>query len=106
MRRGRQTKRVLKEAFADLLPPAIRTRGKMGFGVPLGAWFRGDLRSYLLDHLTGDARMFAYVDRAAVDRLVEEHGRGERDHGQKLWALLTLEIWLRQLGAAALRRAA
>lgn len=106
LRRGRQTKRVLKEAFANLLPPAIRRRGKMGFGVPLGAWFRGDLRSYLLDHLSGDARMFAYVERAAVDRLVGEHGRGERDHGQKLWALLTLEIWLRQLGAAALRRAA
>ncbi len=106
LRRGRQTKRVLKAAFADLLPPAIYNRGKMGFGLPLGAWFRGDLRGYLLDHLGGGARLFEYVDRTAVDRLLGEHDRSVRDHGQKLWALLTLEIWLRQLASAALRRAA
>src|SRR5262249_18789382 len=37
---------ILREAFADLVPAAIMTRRKMGFGVPLGRWFRGELRSY------------------------------------------------------------
>ncbi|HEY2744573.1 MAG TPA: asparagine synthase-related protein, partial [Polyangia bacterium] len=100
-RRGLETKRVLKHAFADLLPPEIRARGKMGFGVPLGAWFRGELRDYLRDQLSERARLWQWIDRAAASRIVDEHERGVRDHGQKLWLLLTLEIWLRTLTARA-----
>src|SRR5213594_728762 len=46
---GRRTKVILREAFADLVPAEINRRGKMGFGVPLGAWFRGELRDYVRD---------------------------------------------------------
>jgi asparagine synthase (glutamine-hydrolysing) len=101
VRRGRDTKRILKHAFADVLPAEIRTRGKMGFGVPLGTWFRGELRDYLRDHLVGEARIMQWLDRSAVAALVDEHGRGVRDHGQRLWLLLTLEIWLRSLDGVA-----
>ena len=45
--RGMRTKAILKEAFADLLPPAIGARRKMGFGVPLDHWFRSELRGML-----------------------------------------------------------
>jgi asparagine synthase (glutamine-hydrolysing) len=38
-RRGLRTKRILREGFKDLIPPAIQRRGKMGFGAPLGQWF-------------------------------------------------------------------
>ena len=106
LRRGRQTKLILKHAFRDLLPDAILRRSKMGFGVPLGTWFRNDLRNYLRDHLAGDARLYAYLDRAVVAAIVDEHERRVRDHGQKLWALLTLEIWLRSLAQPALGAAA
>jgi asparagine synthase (glutamine-hydrolysing) len=106
LRRGRDTKIVLKHAFADLLPEAITRRGKMGFGVPLGAWFRTDLRAYLRDRLADGARLYEYVDRAAVARLLDEHDRGARDHGQKLWALLALEVWLRSLSVKAASTAA
>jgi asparagine synthase (glutamine-hydrolysing) len=101
LRRGRDTKRVLKQAFADLLPPQIMTRGKMGFGVPLGAWFRNDLREYLHDRLGDGARLWQWLDRRAGQAILDEHQRGARDHGQKLWLLLTLEVWLRQLAAGA-----
>jgi asparagine synthase (glutamine-hydrolysing) len=74
--------------------------------VPLGAWFRGDLRDYLRDHLGDGARLWQWLDRARVGTLLDEHQRGQRDHGQKLWALLTLEIWLRQLAAPARAAAA
>jgi asparagine synthase (glutamine-hydrolysing) len=99
LRRGRETKRVLKQAFADLLPDAIRTRGKMGFGIPLGTWFRGSLRNYLYDHLGPGARVDAYLDRGALSRLIGEHANGAADHGHRLWTLLTLEIWLRAVAA-------
>jgi asparagine synthase (glutamine-hydrolysing) len=96
LRRG-QTKYILKRAFSDVLPEAIRTRGKMGFGVPLGAWFRGELRDYIRDLvLAPDARLRDVIDQSYVRRLVHEHVNGLRDHSHRLWTVLTFEIWLRQ----------
>lgn len=95
--RGGRSKVVLKEAFSDLLPPAIRRRPKMGFGVPLDRWFRGplqgELRAVLLDPSTAARGLFR---PEAVGRLVEEHVSGSRDHAYKLWSLLMLELWQRR----------
>ena len=96
--RGHTTKWLLRQAFRDLLPPQILTRGKMGFGVPLHKWFRGDLREYLGDHLIGPGvRLAQYVDARYVRQLCEEHVAGRADHSHRLWTLLTFEIWLREL---------
>jgi asparagine synthase (glutamine-hydrolysing) len=97
--RGARTKVILRDAFSDLLPEPIRRRGKMGFGVPLGSWFRSELRDYLAEHLGPGARLEEYLDRRAVDQVLREHLAERADHGQRLWALLTLEIWLRSLPA-------
>jgi asparagine synthase (glutamine-hydrolysing) len=94
-RRGTSTKWILKRAFRDLLPPQVLTRGKMGFTPPLGAWFRGDLRTYLHDHFASGARMYDYVKAPVAQSLLREHQEGSADHGAKLWLLLSLEIWLR-----------
>ncbi|MCU1282546.1 MAG: Asparagine synthetase, partial [bacterium] len=99
--RGTVTKRVLKHAFRDLLPRAIRRRGKMGFGVPLGAWFRGDLSERLHDYLGSGARLRRFIDGDAVAALLREHDARIADHSQKLWLLLTLEVWLRACERAA-----
>lgn len=94
-RRGLRTKWLLKEAFADLLPPEILNRGKMGFGVPLGTWFRSSLREYIEEHLGTNARVFQYLNRNYVAQVLQEHFANRADHGQRLWLLLTLEVWLR-----------
>ena len=94
--RRTETKWMLKHAFADLIPREIMTRGKMGFGVPLGTWFRGDLRGYLEDHFRASARMYEYLEPTYVRALLDEHMSGRADHGHRLWLLLTFEIWLRQ----------
>ena len=100
--RGTTTKWIFKRAFADMLPPAILARPKRGFGVPLGAWFRADLRDYLRDALTTPgARAGAYVDPAYVRTLVDEHLQARHDHGHRLWALLTFELWLRGMTRSA-----
>ena len=52
--RGREGKVALRRAFADLLPAEVTTRGKTGFGVPLGRWFRSDLRELAHDLLPSD----------------------------------------------------
>jgi asparagine synthase (glutamine-hydrolysing) len=94
--RGGRSKVVLKQAFAALLPPAIRHRPKMGFGVPLDRWFRGELknelRSVLLDPLALGRGLF---QPEMVAGLVHEHVDGRRDHTQQLWTLLMLELWFR-----------
>lgn len=99
-RRGMTTKWILRRAFADLLPPPIAGRGKMGFGIPLGTWFRGGLGEYLCDHLSATARLYDLVDRPFVERLLDDHLRRRADHGHRLWLLLTLELWLRSLAGA------
>jgi asparagine synthase (glutamine-hydrolysing) len=95
---GRTTKVLLREAFADLLPADIAARGKMGFGVPLGTWFRGDLRGYLNDMLLGpDAQYRTYLARDYVQTLVARHLSGQSNLGHQLWSLLCFEQWLRLL---------
>ena len=95
---GWRTKAVLKDAFADLLPPSIQTRGKMGFGVPLDTWFRGELRPYVTDTLLAhNVRYAPYLSRARVESLVHAHVSGRANLGLQLWSLLTFEVWLRQL---------
>jgi len=96
--RGLTTKVVLREAFRRLVPPSILSRGKMGFGVPLGRWFRSQMRPLIEDHLVSpDSPLFEHLRRDPVERLAREHLEGTRDHGQKLFCLVTLSIWLRGL---------
>ncbi|MEW5984372.1 MAG: asparagine synthase (glutamine-hydrolyzing) [Acidobacteriota bacterium] len=105
--RGWQTKRVLRKACADLLPPEIAARGKMGFGVPLDGWFRSTLKAYLEDNLlAGDARYPQYLSRPEVERVVGAHISRRANLGQQLWALLSFERWLRLLPEWATGRAA
>ena len=98
-RRGLQTKWILKRAFADLIPTEIQRRGKMGFGIPLGTWFRGGLRDYVQERLAHGASLYEYVDETYVGELLREHLDGRADHGHKLWLLLTLEVWLKRVRA-------
>jgi asparagine synthase (glutamine-hydrolysing) len=64
--RGRTTKAVLRDAFADLLPPDIVNRPKTGFGVPLDAWFRTELRDFVRDTLLAPSAAlgcYVHIDR-------------------------------------------
>ncbi|APW61483.1 asparagine synthase (glutamine-hydrolyzing) [Paludisphaera borealis] len=91
-----RSKVVLKRAFADLIPKPIQTRRKMGFGVPVGRWFQKELRAelseILLDRSTLERGLFR---PEAVHALVDDHVAGRREHGHRLWALVMLELWMR-----------
>ncbi len=101
LREGRG-KRILLETFGDLVPPAIQTRRKMGFGVPLDVWFRSELRP-LLEGTLLDARSLSrgWFEPAAVRQLVREHVENRWDHSYRLWSLLVLELWQRRFVDAA-----
>lgn len=92
---GMQTKRILKEAARGLLPDAIIDRRKHGFGAPLGAWLREDLGAARELLSSRQTRSRALFDTAGVLDLLDEHASGKRDHGYRIWTLLTLETWHR-----------
>lgn len=93
--KGMATKRVLREAMKGVLPESILTRPKMGFPVPLERWLRAEFRPMLEDHLLGDrSRARGLFRPEPIARLVSEHMAG-KNHTERLWALLNLEIWQR-----------
>ena len=95
--RAKSLKWLLRHAFADLVPESIIKRGKMGFGVPLPTWFRNQWRPLFEDRVLGrDAHVLEWLRREPIEAIWKAHQSGRIDHGHKLWALLTLETWLRQ----------
>lgn len=88
-------KHILKQAFADMIPPEVLTRRKKGFGVPIGNWFRGAWREELREHLLeGKLTNDGFFRKASVERLLSEHDRQKADHSYPLWSLLILELFL------------
>jgi len=89
-------KHILKRTFADLLPRAIVQRPKMGFGVPLDSWFRGELAGFVRDILFDPVSLGrGYFRPDAIHRLVDDHQASRWDHSYRLWALLFFELWHR-----------
>jgi asparagine synthase (glutamine-hydrolysing) len=95
--KGRTGKSILKKALAGLVPAEILGRAKMGFGVPVGGWFRRELKPMAYDVLL-DARAAGrgYFRPEAVRALLDEHQGRCVDHGHRIWALLILELWHRE----------
>ena len=99
--RGLKTKYILKKAMQDKLPPEILGRSKKGFGIPVGKWFRHELRSLLLDALSESRiRRQGIFHPAEITRLVEEHLRGTKDNRKQLWTLFIFQLWHEHYGSS------
>jgi asparagine synthase (glutamine-hydrolysing) len=96
--KGMTGKRVLKDALRGRIPDAILDRPKMGFGVPLVRWFRDELRELPREVLLDPAAVRrGYFRRDVVERLIREHQASAADHSARLWVLLQLEFWHREV---------
>lgn len=94
---GLTTKYILRQSMKGVLPAPILTRRKMGFPVPVGAWFRGAYRGVINEYVLGArARDRGIFDPMYVRALASEHQSGAQDHSQRLWSLVNFEIWMRQ----------
>jgi asparagine synthase (glutamine-hydrolysing) len=90
------SKHILKKSIGDLLPREILQRRKMGFPTPLARLLQKELHAYLVEVLRAPrSRCRGYFDVRFIDRLIEQHLRGEADHHAILWRLLILEEWHR-----------
>jgi len=91
------TKYLLKRVLRQLLPKENLHRRKMGFGVPIGHWFRGKMQPFLREVLLSEkALKRGLFNRATVERLIDLHVRRERDYAHQLWTLLMLELWFQR----------
>jgi asparagine synthase (glutamine-hydrolysing) len=95
--RGMERKHILKRAVADLLPPEVRNRRKMGFSVPLTVWFRKELRAFVEDVLSpGAVRESGVFHYPEVRRLLDEHFTCRENHDNQIWGLITFMLWHRE----------
>jgi asparagine synthase (glutamine-hydrolysing) len=91
------TKYVLRQSMKGVLPEQILTRPKMGFPVPVGAWFRGPYAHVVDEYVLSSRALERGIFNADTVRiLVNQHQRGVANHSERLWSLVNLEIWFRR----------
>ena len=94
--RGRETKRILKSAFAGVLPPEVIRRKKAGFPVPYESWLRSQLKPRVGDVLLSDRCLSrGYFEKVGIIRLLEANSRDGK-FAKEVFSLLVLELWHRQ----------
>ncbi|PLW81530.1 asparagine synthetase B [Kineobactrum sediminis] len=94
--RGQEGKYLLKKSLESHLPHDVLYRDKMGFGVPLAKWFRGPLKARLRrDLLESGLAATGLFNQGYLERLVDEHQSGVRDHSAPLWSLLMFQATVR-----------
>lgn len=92
-----ETKSFLKRIAARLVPREVVYRQKMGFGVPIGKWFRGEMKEFVSEVLLSEKSLTrGIVKPEMLKNYVREHISGERDHAFQLWTLLMLELWFQR----------
>lgn len=95
--RGLTTKYLLKRVLKKLLPAENLERRKMGFGVPIGHWFRGQMQPFLRETLLSQKALGRRLFKPeSVKQMIQLHTSGERDYAHQLWTLLMLELWFEQ----------
>lgn len=92
-----QKKYLLRKAFAHIIPPEIHRRPKMGFGIPVGTWFRGPLKKLLCEVLLDQKSTIFRQD--IVEKYIATHLNSTADHSFQLWNLLILTLWINSVKA-------
>ncbi|HEY3104767.1 MAG TPA: asparagine synthase (glutamine-hydrolyzing) [Pyrinomonadaceae bacterium] len=88
------TKHLLKKVLKEIVPGENLTRRKMGFGVPIGYWFRSSMQRFLRETLLSEKALRRGLFKPErVRAIVDEHVDHKADHSHRLWSLLMLELW-------------
>ncbi|MFC2171019.1 asparagine synthase (glutamine-hydrolyzing) [Acidobacteriota bacterium] len=91
--RGLKTKYILKRIANRHLPSEIVNRPKKGFGIPVGHWFRNELKDFASSVLFSTGVEKDFINKKYVEQLWEEHQRGKKDNRKMLWNLFIFRLW-------------
>ena len=90
-------KYIFKRALIKILPKQLIFRRKMGFGIPVGKWFRNEMKEFIQEILLDNSSLSrGYFKKEAITTLLNEHISGRIDHTFHIWALLNFELWHRK----------
>jgi asparagine synthase (glutamine-hydrolysing) len=92
----RSGKKLLKDVARDLVPASAVDRTKMGFGIPIDLWFRGELRPMLEDLLLDHPRTGDLYLPGAISAILEEHWSESLNWCYVIWNMLALELFWRK----------
>lgn len=97
--RGSEGKYIFKKSLEGLLPNDILYRPKMGFGVPLGSWFRNELKDKIKETVLSEQMLDSgYFEQSYLERLIKDHQSGMRDYSAPLWTLMMFHQFLSRHG--------
>ena len=86
------TKYALRRALADVVPPHVLNRDKLGFPVPIKFWLKDVMYDWARD-IIAESQADDLIDRGTALRLLAEHRTGPHDYSRKIWTLLVLLLW-------------
>lgn len=90
--RGAEGKYALKKSLEPHLPHDVLYRDKMGFGVPLGDWFRGPLKRTIRENLLEGALAESGIfNQTFIEKLIDDHQSGKREFSAPLWSLMMFQ---------------
>jgi asparagine synthase (glutamine-hydrolysing) len=96
MRGGSQKYILRKLAERVGVPKEVLYRPKQGFALPLGHWMRNELKDLILNVMLDPVTLQrGYFNPSGVQRLLDEHFQGRRDHSARIWRLFMFELWHR-----------
>jgi asparagine synthase (glutamine-hydrolysing) len=95
----RDGKQILRDMMKGFIPHDVADAEKQGFSAPDASWFKGDSIDFVNRTLMANgARIYDYLDKRAVQKLVGEHLSGERNRRLLIWSLLNVEQFLCEFG--------
>ncbi|MBL7671913.1 MAG: asparagine synthase (glutamine-hydrolyzing) [Bdellovibrionaceae bacterium] len=94
-----QTKWILRQILKKYVPDQLINRPKMGFGVPLDSWLRGELKDWAWDLLNPkDLQAQEVLNAKVVAEKWDQHQRGLRNWHSELWDILMFLAWRKEYG--------
>lgn len=88
-----EPKSILKDIAKKYFKVDFIYRNKMGFGVPMGEWFRNDLKGNLTEIVLEGKQNLVDLDYGYIEEIITEHCSRKADHTHKLWALYVFHLW-------------
>jgi len=95
----RDGKQILRDAMKRHIPGVVTRAQKQGFSAPDASWFKGDSIEFVKRTLLGgDSKIYSFMDKSTVEKLVKEHLSGTENRRLLIWSLLNVEQWLNDGG--------
>jgi asparagine synthase (glutamine-hydrolysing) len=89
-----ETKYIFKKALESIVPKENLYRKKVGFGIPLNEWFKGDLNPYARKLLLSKNSLIKeFVHQEKIKPMINSNNQ-TIDFGPRIWSLMMLELWL------------